>query len=50
MLDCRKPANLYVEDKMRVLVKECFDIRGKVEKKMTRSELAAFDRTLAKFL
>ena len=50
MLDCRKPAGLYVEDKLREVIGECFEMRAKVEKQMTRSELAAFDQTLAKYL
>jgi len=50
ILDCRKPVDLYVQDKLKCLVKELFEMRAKVEKKMTRQELVAFDRILAKFL
>jgi hypothetical protein len=32
MLDCRKPASLYVQDKLRQVIAECFEMRAKVEK------------------
>lgn len=50
MLDCRKPVDEYVSDKLTEVIQECFDMRQNVERKMTRQELTAFDRVLVKFL
>lgn len=50
MCDVRKPAELVVKDKLTQVVRECFEVRAQVEKKMTRQELASFDRVLAKYL
>jgi hypothetical protein len=50
ILDVRKPADLYVKDKLNQVIRDCFAARQKVEKKMTRAELNAFDRVLARYL
>jgi len=48
--DVRKPPRQVVDDIMRRLIAEAFDVRFKMEKKMSRKELLAFDRVLAKQL
>jgi hypothetical protein len=49
-MDVRKPADLYVQDKLNQIIKDCFEHRAKLEKKMTRHELVAFDNVLARYL
>jgi len=39
-----------VDDKLREILVECMSYREKLEKDMTRNELVAFDRTLARYL
>ena len=48
--DARKPANIYVQDKLQGIIQEAFDVRRKLEKKMSRRELIAFDRVLVRYL
>ena len=48
--DARKPAADYVDDKLKGILHECMSYREKLEKDMTRNELVAFDRTLARYL
>lgn len=50
VFDVRKPASTYVEDKLKMAIKELFDIRSELEKTMTRRELISFDKVLAKYL
>lgn len=50
VMDVRKPAGSYVEDKMLVIIDELFEIRGELEKNMNRRELASFDKVFAKYL
>ena len=50
LMDVRKPADKYVKDKMMMLVQELFEIRGELEKNMTRQELNSFDKVFAKYL
>lgn len=50
IFDVRKPADKYVQDKLLCVVAECFETRQKLEKSMTRAELMAFDKVLAKYL
>ena len=50
IMDVRKPAPEYVQDKLLCLVVELFQIREELEAKMTRRELAAFDKVFAKYL
>lgn len=50
IFDVRKPAGKYVEDKLKMVIKDLFDIRGELEKTMTRNELVAFDKVMAKYL
>jgi hypothetical protein len=48
--DVRKPADEYVQDRLSMVIREMFEMRKNVEQKMTRAELAAFDKVLAKRL
>ena len=48
--DVRKPPGQVVDDIMHRLIVEAFDVRFKMEKKMSRKELLAFDKVLAKQL
>jgi hypothetical protein len=50
VFDVRKPASIYVEDKLKMAIKELFEIRSELEKTMTRRELISFDKVLAKYL
>jgi len=50
VMDVRKPAGKYVNDKMLMLIDELFEIRGELEKNMNRRELASFDKVFAKYL
>lgn len=47
VMDVRKPAGKYVNDKMLLLIDELFEIRGELEKNMNRRELASFDKVFA---
>jgi hypothetical protein len=49
-MDVRKPADKVVDDKLFVLIKEAFDVRKELEKKMNRRELIAFDKVLNRHL
>ena len=49
-MDVRKPPKKYVEDKLQAVVDEAFEVRRKVKKNMSRRELLAFDKVLAKYL
>lgn len=48
--DVRKPADLYVKDKLQCILNELFDARRKLEKNLSRGELVAYDKVLAKYL
>lgn len=48
--DVRKPAALYVEEALRSILQDLFDIRRKLEKTFSRRELLAYDRILYKHL
>lgn len=50
LFDVRKPAKQYVDDKLMMVVREAFDVRAQLEKNMTRAELVAFDKVLARYL
>jgi hypothetical protein len=50
LYDVRKPADLYVNDKLEDILDELFEARGKLEKHLSRSELVAYDKVLAKYL
>ena len=50
LFDVRKPASKYVEDKLRSVIQESFDVRAQLEPSMTRRELLAFDKVLARYL
>lgn len=50
MMDVRKPADKAVDDKLFLLIKEAFDVRKELEKKMNRRELLAFDKVLNRHL
>lgn len=50
VFDVRKPADRYVKDKLMCVIRECFTVRSKLEKRMTRAELMAFDKVLARYL
>ena len=49
-MDVRKPADLYVNDKLQDVVDEAFEFRRRMERTMTRRELVAFDKVLAKYM
>jgi hypothetical protein len=46
----RKPAHLYVSDKLHEVIDQLFEARNKVEKYLTRRELEAYDQELAQHL
>ena len=50
IFDVRKPPIQYVDDKLYQILHQIFEVRRKVEKTLSRNELLAYDRTLAKHL
>lgn len=50
LYDVRKPAGLYVRDKLQGILDELFESRRNLEKHLSRSELVAYDQVLAKYL
>jgi hypothetical protein len=48
--DARKPADIYVKDKLRAILDELFQSRRKLEQHLSRGELTAYDQVLAKYL
>lgn len=50
LMDVRKPPSKYVQDKFQQVVNEAFITRRSLEKNMSRRELVAFDKVLAKYL
>jgi len=48
--DPRKPAKLYVKDRLDHILSELFITRRKLEKHLSQSELVAYDSVLAKYL
>ena len=50
MMDVRKAPEKYVADKLQLVVNEAFEVRRKLERNMSRRELVAFDKVLAKYL
>jgi hypothetical protein len=48
--DVRKPADIYVKDKLQGILDELFGARRKLEKHLSRSELVAYDKVLTKYL
>lgn len=48
--DVRKPAGVYVKDKLRGILDELFESRRNLEQHLSRSELVAYDQVLAKYL
>ena len=48
--DVKKPTDVYVKDKLREIINDAFAVRRKLEKKMSRRELVAFDRVLTRYL
>ena len=48
--DVRKPADLYVMDKLQESLDELFAARRNLEKHLSRGELVAYDKVLAKYL
>lgn len=49
-MDVRMPPQKYVEQKLREVVEEPFEVRRRLEKNMSRRELLAFDKVLRKYL
>jgi hypothetical protein len=49
-MDVRKPANLYVMDKLHEILTSIFANRRNVEKTLSRGELLAYDHVIAKML
>ena len=49
-MDVRKPAKLYVADKLQDVVNDAFVVRRKLERNMNRRELLAFDKVLGRYL
>lgn len=50
MMDVRKPPAEVVDDKLFLIIKQAFDVRKNLERKMNRRELLAFDQVLARHL
>jgi len=50
VMDVRKKPKQYVEEKVQEIVNEAFEVRRKLERKMSRRELIAFDKVLSKYL
>jgi len=50
LYDVRKPADLYVDDKLEAILVDLFAARRRLEKHLGRSELVAYDQVLAKYL
>jgi len=50
VFEVRKPASTYVEHKLKMAIKELFDIQSELEKTINRRELISFDKVLAKYL
>jgi hypothetical protein len=50
IFDARKPPKQYVDDKLRQIIKEMFDVRAELERNMTRGELISFDKVLSRYL
>ena len=48
--DVRKPPHLYVEHKLIGIIHELFEARKQIEKALSRNELIAYDKVLAKYL
>ena len=48
--DVRKPADLYVKDKLDHILDELFEARRSLEKHLSRGELLAYDKVLTKYL
>jgi len=49
-LDPRTPPELYIDNKLKTILEEVFEIRGKLEKTLSRNELLAYDKVLIKHL
>jgi hypothetical protein len=50
MFDVRRPAAEYVNDKLKLILEEIFEVRKKLEKTLTRNELYAYDKVLIRHL
>jgi hypothetical protein len=50
IVDPRAPVDQYVDNKLKTILEEVFDIRGRLEKTLTRNELLAYDKVLIKHL
>jgi len=50
MVDPRAPVDQYVDHKLKIILEEVFEIRGRLEKTLTRNELLAYDKVLIKHL
>lgn len=44
--DVRKPPKTWVDEKLHLLLTEVFEVRKKIEKTLSRSELVAYDQML----
>lgn len=49
-MDVRQKPEKYLEEKLQQVVDEAFETRSKLERNMSRRELVAFDKVLAKYL
>lgn len=50
MHDVRQPADVYVQGKLDDVLEELFDARRRLEKFLSRGELVAYDKVLARYL
>lgn len=48
--DVRKPADVYVQGKLDDILEELFEARRRLEKLLSRGELVAYDKVLARYL
>ena len=48
--DVRKPADLYIQDKLQAILDDLFAARRHLEKHLGRTELIAYDHVLTKYL
>ena len=48
--DVRKPADVYVKDRLRGILEELFESRKNLEQNLSRGELIAYDKVLSKYL
>lgn len=48
--DVRMPADLYVTQKLDIILEQLFEARKKIEKYLSRQELIAYDQSMLRYL